>query len=202
MFCILFIAGCINRLGCSFWPLCTPAWAVQKTEYSAPQAPPVPLQLNNITEIDVILGSGATRSMLFVLTGPACRPKSPVEGVLGPIRVCPVRMQPFWPAEYSQKCTVLPGGPVRAAKTMPMSLSSLPFCCTDFSECRARISQPAFHVAPEGRGIRFIASSARAEGHLMWPSCEQDCPSRKPYIPPLRRHTGVAHKLSPGIQKI
>ena len=52
------------------------------------------------------------------------------------------------------------------------------------------------------RGIRFIASSARAGGHLMWPSCEQDCPSRKPYAPPLRSHTGDTAKLSPGIQKI
>ena len=170
VFCILFIAGCINRLGCSFWPLCTPAWAVQKTEYSAPQAPPVPLQLNNITEIDVILGSGATRSMLFVLTGPACRPKSPVEGVFGTNKVCPVRMQPFWPAEYSQKCTVLPGGPVRAAKTMPMSPSASPFCCADFSECRARIGQPGSRGGPEG--MKFVASSARKGKHLMcFPSC-------------------------------
>lgn len=75
---------------------------------------------------------------LFVLTGFACRLKSPVEGVLGTNMVCPARMQPFCSAEYSQKCTVLPGGPVRAAKTMPMSLSASPFCCTDFSECRAR----------------------------------------------------------------
>ena len=67
------------------------------------------------------------------------------------------------------------------------------------------------HDAPElkrdvykrqGRDIRFIASSARAEGHLMWPSCEQDCPSRNPYAPPLRSHTGGIAKLSPGIQKI
>lgn len=39
-----------------------------------------------------------------------------------------------------KKCTVLPRGPVLATKTMPMSLSASPFCCTDFSECRARIS--------------------------------------------------------------
>ena len=31
-----------------------------------------------------------------------------------------------------------------------------------------------------GFGIWSIASSARAGGHLMWPPCEQDCPSRRP----------------------
>lgn len=77
---------------------------------------------------------------LFVSTRPVCRPKSPVEGVLGTNMVCPACMQPSWLAEYSQKCTVLPRGPVHATKTMPMSLSASPFCCTDFSECRARIS--------------------------------------------------------------
>ena len=107
---------------------------------------------------------------LFVLTGPACRPKSPVEGVFGTNKVCPVRMQPFWPAEYSQKCTVLPRGPVRATKTMPMSLSASPFCCTDFSECRARISYPSSRGRPEG--MKFVASSARKGKHLMcFPSC-------------------------------
>lgn len=77
---------------------------------------------------------------LFVLTEFACRLKSPVEGVLGINMVCPARMQPSWLAEYSQKCTVLPRGPVRAAKTIPAFLSASPFCCADFSECRARIS--------------------------------------------------------------
>ena len=36
--------------------------SVQKTEYSAPRALPVPLRLSNVTEIDVILGSGTARS--------------------------------------------------------------------------------------------------------------------------------------------
>ena len=27
-------------------------------------------------------------------------------------------------------------------------------------------------------------------------------PEQETYMPPLRRHTGAAHKLSPGIQKI
>ena len=57
VFCIFSIADCIKRPGCSFWPLCTPAWAVQKTEYSATQVPPVLLQLSNIavsyTHLDV-----------------------------------------------------------------------------------------------------------------------------------------------------
>ena len=85
-------------------------------------------------------GPARREACLFVLTGFACRLKSPVEGVLGTNMVCPACMQPSWLAEYSQKCTALPRGPVRAAKTMPMSLSASPFCCTDFSECRARIS--------------------------------------------------------------
>lgn len=140
---------------------------------------------------------GRHEACLYALMGSACRPKSPVEGVLGTNKMCLARIQPSWSAEYSQKCTVLPRGPVRAAKAMPMFLSASPFCCTDVSECRARTSLLGSRVAPEGRDIRFIASSARAEGHLMWPSCEQDCPSRKPYAPPLRRHTGAAHKLSP-----
>ena len=107
---------------------------------------------------------------LFVLTGPACRPKSPVEGVFGTNKECPVRMQPSWSAEYSQKCTVLPGGPVHAAKTMPMSLSASPFCCTDFSECRARVGQPGSRGGPEG--MKFVASSARKGKHLTcFPSC-------------------------------
>lgn len=75
---------------------------------------------------------------LFVLTEFACRLKSPVEGVLGINMVCPARMQPSWLAEYSQKCTVLPRGPVHAAKTIPAFLFALPFCCTDFFGCRAR----------------------------------------------------------------
>ena len=37
------------------------------------------------------------------------------------------------------------------------------------------------------RNIRFIASSARAGEHLMCSPCEQDCPSREPYIPPPGR---------------
>ncbi len=40
-------------------------------------------------------------------------------------------------------------------------------------------------LSPEGRGIRSIASSARAGEHLMCSPCEQDCPSRRPYAPPL-----------------
>lgn len=60
-------------MGCSFWSLCTPAWAVQKTEYSATQVPPVPLQLANIAEINVILGSGATRDM-FIRLDEVCLP--------------------------------------------------------------------------------------------------------------------------------
>ncbi len=36
------------------------------------------------------------------------------------------------------------------------------------------------------RHIRFIASSARAGEHLMCSPCEQDCPSREPYIPRRR----------------
>lgn len=74
----------------------------------------------------------------FVPTGSAHRPKPPAESILGTKKVCPARMHLPWSAEYSQKCTVLPGGPVRTTKTMPMSLSASPFCCTDFSECRAR----------------------------------------------------------------
>lgn len=83
-------------------------------------------------------GPARREACLFVLTGFACRLKSPVEGVLGTNMVCPACMQPSWLAEYSQKCTALPRGPVRAAKTMPTFLSASPFCCTDFSECRAR----------------------------------------------------------------
>ena len=106
----------------------------------------------------------------FVPTGSAHRPKSPAEGVLGTNKECPVRMQPSWSAEYSQKCTVLPGGPVRVAKTMPMPTSASPFCCTDFSECRARVSQPGSRGGPEG--MKFVASSARKGKHLMcFPSC-------------------------------
>lgn len=85
-------------------------------------------------------GPARREACLFVLAGFACRLKSPVEGVLGTNMVCPACMQPSWLAEYSQKCTALPRGPVRAAKTMPTFLSASPFCCTDFSECRARIS--------------------------------------------------------------
>ncbi len=107
---------------------------------------------------------------LFVSTKSVCRPKSPVEGVFGANKGCPARMQPFWPAEYSQKCTALPRGPVRAAKTMPTFLSASPFCCTDFSECRARISYPSSRGGPEG--MKFVASSARKGKHLMcFPSC-------------------------------
>ena len=36
------------------------------------------------------------------------------------------------------------------------------------------------------RHIRFIASSARAGEHLMCSPCEQDCPSREPYVPRRR----------------
>lgn len=50
-----------------------PARAVQKTEYSAPRALPVPLRLSNVAEIDVILGSGAARSMPFC-PGGVCLP--------------------------------------------------------------------------------------------------------------------------------
>ena len=42
---------------------------------------------------------------------------------------------------------------------------------------------------PEGPDIRFIASSARKEGHLMWPSSCAGLQSRKPYIRPLRSGT-------------
>ena len=46
--------------------------------------------------------------------------------------------------------------------------------------------------ARAARNVRFIASSARAGEHLMCSPCEQDCPSREPYIPrrPGRR-TGI-----------
>ena len=110
---------------------------------------------------------------LFVSTRSVCRPKSPVEGVFGANKVCPARMQPSWSAEYSQKCTVLAGGPVRAGKTMPMSPSTSSFCCTDFSEYRARISQPGSRGGPEG--MKFAA---------------------------LQSAPGATAKLSPGIQKI
>ena len=81
---------------------------------------------------------GRHEACLYALMGSACRPKSPVEGVLGTNKMCLARIQPSWSAEYSQKCTVLPRGPVRAAKAMPMFLSASPFFCTDVSECRAR----------------------------------------------------------------
>ena len=51
----------------------TPARAVQKTEYSAPRALPVPLQSGSIAEIDVILGSDVARGMLVCLDE-ACLP--------------------------------------------------------------------------------------------------------------------------------
>ena len=130
----------------------------------------MPLQSGGIAEIDVIWGPVRREACLFVLTGFACRLKSPVEGVLGTNMVCLVRMQPSWSAENSQKCTMLPRGPVLAAKIMPMSLSASPFCCTDFSECRALVSQPGSRGGPEG--MKFVASSARKGKHLMcFPSC-------------------------------
>ena len=159
-----------KKVGLIFLVLMYPAWAVQKTEYSAPQAPPVPLQSGSIAELDVILRSGAARSMPFCPDG-VCLPtqiagrRRPWDqyGLSGAYAAS-------WPAEYSKKCTVLPRGPVCAAKTMPMSLSASPFCCTDFSECRARISQPGSRGGPEG--MKFVASSARKGKHLMcFPSC-------------------------------
>ena len=133
---------------------------MQKTEYSAPRAPPVPLRLSNVAEIDVILGSGTARGIPFCLDGVCLRLKSPVDGVLGINMVCPARMQSSWLAEYSQKCTALPRGPVRAAKTMPTFLSASPFCCTDFSECRARISYPSSRDGPEG--MKFVARDRKS----------------------------------------
>lgn len=51
----------------SFLILMYPRLGRAKTEYSAPQAPPVPLQLSNIAEIDVILGSDVARGTLVCL---------------------------------------------------------------------------------------------------------------------------------------
>lgn len=56
-----------------FLILMYPARAVQKTEYSAPRALPVPLQSGGIAEIDVILGSDVARGMLVCLDE-ACLP--------------------------------------------------------------------------------------------------------------------------------
>lgn len=50
-----------------FLVLMYPRLGREKTEYSATQVPPVPLQLTNIAEIDAILGSGATRDMSICL---------------------------------------------------------------------------------------------------------------------------------------
>lgn len=67
---------------------------------------------------------------------------------------------------------------------------------------RGFVHKPCIRSGREGQG-EFSVDSARAEGHLMWPSCEQDCPSRKPYIPPLRRHTGAESTLSgPAFRKV
>lgn len=44
-----------------------------KTEYSAPRALQVPLQLGGIAETDVILGSGVARGIPFCLDG-VCLP--------------------------------------------------------------------------------------------------------------------------------
>ena len=56
-----------------------------------------------------------------------------------------------------------------------------------FSRCPH--DKPRFNTeasARSARNVRFIASSARAGEHLMCSPCEQDCPSREPYVPRRR----------------
>ena len=56
-----------------------------------------------------------------------------------------------------------------------------------FSRCPH--DKPRFNTeasARPARNVRFIASSARAGEHLMCSPCEQDCPSREPYVPRRR----------------
>ena len=71
---VLHTSSCrLHKKAEMFFPaLMYPRLGRAKTEYSAPRALPVPLRLSNVTEIDVILGSGTARST------PIC-----------PNRVCP-----------------------------------------------------------------------------------------------------------------
>lgn len=114
--CIISLASCIKRRGCPFPSKRTPAWTVQKPEYSASRSLPATPRIGEATQSTSFWGPARRETHVIAAPDPVRQPKLRVEGPRWPKKTLPARMQPPRPAEYSQKCTARPGGPVRAVK--------------------------------------------------------------------------------------
>lgn len=114
--CIFSLVPCINRRGRPFPSQRTPAWTVQKPEFSASRPPPATPRTGSIARPASLWGTARRETRAIATPYAACRPKSPVEGSREIKYTLPARMQPPRLAENSRKCTAHPGGPVRAVK--------------------------------------------------------------------------------------
>ena len=78
--CIFSLVPCINRWGRPFPSQRTPAWTVQKPEYSASRPPPATPRTGSIARPASLWGTARRETRAIATPYAACRPKSPVEG--------------------------------------------------------------------------------------------------------------------------
>lgn len=114
--CIFSLVPCINRWGRPFPSQRTPAWTVQKPEYSASRPPPAAPRIGDAARSASSWGPARRETRVIAAPDAVRQPKLPIEGCRWPKKTLPARMQSPRLAENSQKCTARPGGPVRAVK--------------------------------------------------------------------------------------
>ena len=78
--CIFSLVPCINRRGRPFPSQRTPAWTVQKPEYSASRPPPATPRTGSIARPASLWGTARRETRAIATSYAVCRPKSPVEG--------------------------------------------------------------------------------------------------------------------------
>lgn len=78
--CIFSLVPCKNRWGRPFPSQRTPAWTVQKPEYSASRPPPATPRTGSIARPASLWGTARRETRAIATPYAACRPKSPVEG--------------------------------------------------------------------------------------------------------------------------
>lgn len=78
--CIFSLVPCINRRGRPFPSQRTPAWTVQKSEYSASRSPPATPRTGSIARPASLWGTARRETRAIATPYAVCQPKSPVKG--------------------------------------------------------------------------------------------------------------------------
>lgn len=111
------LAPCIKRRGYPFPSQRTPAWTVQKPEYSASRSPLATPRADDTARSASFGARSDEKRALSPRRTPSANPNCLSKDPSGATQTFQTRMQPSRLAEYSQKCTAHPGGPVHAMKS-------------------------------------------------------------------------------------